>query len=169
MTCSVEENCLNNQNCFDCCFDDNHFSEYGRNLYNPIDRKVKHPILVERKSERKNAKRESDKREKAVKRENQDQEKRKVIKAAAAAEQKVKSTLNSGRIGMDGDLRSDDLTIDVKMQSKSKDWHIKREEYLKVQNDAARGNREYGILAIQNSLGETVYVIPEDLFKEKFL
>lgn len=169
MTCSVGENCFNNGSCFNCCFDDDHFSEYGSNLYNPKDRKIKHPILVERKSERKNAKRESEKREKAIKRENQDQEKRKISKAAAAAEQKVKSTLNSGRVSMDGDLRSDELTIDVKLQTTSKDWHVKREEYLKVQNDAARANRDYGILAITNKLGETVYVIPEELFKVKFI
>lgn len=169
MTCLVNSNCLNNQNCFDCCFDDDKFSEYGRDLYNPIDRKIKHPIKQERKNERKIAKNNQRKSEKATKEQSKDKTRQELLRKAAKAETKVKETLNSGRSNKDGDLKTSDLTIDVKLQTMSQDWRVKHEEFHKVQADAARANKNYGVLAITNKNGETVYVVPEELFKEKFI
>ncbi len=176
MTCSVSHHCLNNQKCFHCCFDEDRFSEYGQNLYNPIGSiRELHPIQRERqdearqekikaKQEQKKGKAELRKQEKIANEKSKDKTKAKIIKNAAKKEAKVIATINSGRIGQNGDARADDITIDVKHQSTSKDWQVNRDEYLKVQNDALRGNRAYGVLAVTNKLDETVYVIPAELF-----
>lgn len=169
MTCSVNSNCLNNQNCFNCAFDEDRFSEYGRDLYNPIDRKIKHPIKQERKDERKIAKNNQRKSEKAIKEQSKSKDRQELLKKATKSEAKVVKTLNSGRSNKDGDMKTSDLTIDAKLQTRSHDWRVDRDEFLKVQSDSARANKRYGVLAITNKNGETVYVIPEELFKEKFI
>lgn len=176
MTCSISNNCLNNTKCFHCCYDDDKFSEFGEKLYNPINMNHKfHPIEQERmeknrqeklkqKQESKSEKQKQRKQEKIEKEKSKDKAKTKVIKEAAKTEARVKATINSGRRNMDGDLRTSDLTIDVKHQSRSQDWTIHREEFIKVQADAQRGNRRHGVLAIVNSLNESVYVISPELF-----
>lgn len=169
MSCEVSSNCLNNNNCFDCCWDGDRYSQYGQNLYNPIDRKIKQPIQASQKKEKKDAKARERKLEAAAKKQSKDKDRQKLLKKASKAEATVIETLNSGRKNMDGDMKSSDLTIDVKLQSTSVDWHIKHDEFMKVQNDAIRGNREYGVLAVVNKNGETIYVVPEGLFKGKFL
>ena len=164
VACQVNSNCLNNHNCFNCAFDENGYSPYGQDLYNPIDKKIKHPIKVALKKEYKDGKAAKRKSEKAVAKQSKDKDRQVLLKKASKAEAKVIKTLNSGRVGMDGDMKSENLTIDAKLQSKSKDWHIKHDEWAKVQADAARANREFGVLAIINKDDETVYVVPEELF-----
>lgn len=93
-------------------------------------------------------------------------EKRKLKKRADKTENIVFKTLNSGRVYKDGDLSTQRLTIDVKMQSKTLSPKIDRGEWLKVQEDAKRALKDYGVLAIVNKIGETFYVIPEEMFKE---
>jgi len=165
MSCHVSENCLNNSRCFNCAFDGNRYSDYGANLYLPIDRSVEHPIIVERKLARKTDK----KREKRVEKQEKDRERASLVKKAAKVEEKVKSSLNSGRVNRDGDLQSEDLVIDVKLQSTRKDPVIKSDEFKKVNTDCLRAGKRHGILCIENKDGERFYVIGEELFKEKFL
>lgn len=165
MSCSVKDNCLNSHSCFDCCYDMDVFSEYGRDIYNPINRKIKHPIEEKRKHERKSEKSAKRKAETASAKLSKDKSRQDLLKKAAKAEEKVKSSLNSGRKSMDGDLHADDVMVDVKLQTTSKDWHVKRDEFLKAGNDAQRANKSYGVLAIMNSLDEVVYVISEEMFK----
>lgn len=169
MTCSVSSNCLNNQNCFNCAFDEDRFSPYGQDLYNPINRKTKHPIKQGMKDERKAEKAEAKKAEKIAKNNSKNKDKVELLKKASKSEDKVYKTLNSGRISMDGDLKTNDLILDVKLQSRSKDWTVKRDEWLKVQSDSLRAGKESGVLVIENKLGETIYVISEELFKSKFI
>lgn len=176
MTCSVSSNCLNNTKCFHCCYDDDKYSEFGEKLYNPLSSvKDIHPVEQERgeifrreklkrKQEQKLEKQKQRKQDKIANEKTKDKTKAKIVKEAAKTEARVKATINSGRSNMDGDLRTRDLTIDVKSQSMSKDWTCHREEFMKVQSDAARGNRKHGILAIVNSLDECVYVISPELF-----
>lgn len=166
MSCKVFENCLNNNNCFNCAFDNDSYSEYGQDLYNPVDKSIKQPIKESRKQAFKENKRLKAKEEKIAKNSAKNKDKQKLLKAANKAEHKVSKTLNSGRLAQDGDMRAEDVTIDVKLCSTTIDWPVKREEMLKVQGDALRGNRKYGVLAMTNKLGETVYVIPEEMFME---
>jgi hypothetical protein len=101
--------------------------------------------------------------------ERKNKEKVSLLKAANKTEERVKSTLNSGRINKDADLKTSELSIDVKMQSTRKDPVISVDEFDKVNNDCLRSNRRYGILCIVNKDGRAFYVIGEELFKEKFL
>jgi hypothetical protein len=166
MACEVFNNCLNNINCFDCAFDGDKYSEFGMDLYNPIDKSIKQPTTESRKQAFKEAKKKSAKADKIAKNSAKNKDKQKLLKEANRTEAKVLKTLNSGRVSKDGDMGSRDLTIDVKLCSTTQDWPVKREEFQKVQGDAARANKNYGVLAMTNKLGETVYVIPEELFKE---
>jgi len=93
-------------------------------------------------------------------------ERQRLKKRADKTENVVFKTLNSGRVNKDGDLSTKRLTIDVKMQSKTLNPVIDRGEWLKVQEDAKRALKDYGVLAIVNKIGETFYVIPEEMFKE---
>lgn len=176
MTCSSSSNCLNNTKCFHCCYDDDKFSEFGEKLYNPLSSvRDMHPIeqarieknrqeKLKQKQEQKLEKQKQRKQDKIANEKTKDKTKTKIIKEAAKTEARVKATINSGRANQDSDLRSRDLTIDVKQQSRSKDWTAHREEFIKVQSDAQRGNRKHGVLAIVNSLDECVYVISPELF-----
>jgi hypothetical protein len=165
MSCSVSSNCLNNSECFYCRFDGDRYGNSGDNLYNPIVRRIKHPILEAKKEEKKQEK----KREKQVEKQAKDRERVALIKKATKVEAKVKSTLNSGRINSDGDLKTDDLVIDVKLQSTRKDPVISVDEFEKVNIDCLRAGKRYGILCIENKEGKRFYVVGENLFKEKFL
>lgn len=165
MSCDVSANCLNNHRCFDCAFDGNRYSDYGANLYLAIDRDIEHPIIIERKLARKANK----KREKQIERQEKDRQRSALVKKAAKVEAKVKSSLNSGRINRDGDLQSEDLVIDVKLQSTRKDPVISVDEFEKVNVDCLRAGKRHGILCIENKDGKRFYVIGEELFKEKFL
>jgi hypothetical protein len=165
MSCNVSENCLNTHRCFNCSFDGDRFSDYGNNLYLPIDRSIEHPIILERKLTRKADK----KKEKQLEKQQKDKERSALVKKAAKVEEKVKASLNSGRVNRDGDLQSEDLVIDVKYQSTRKDPVIKSDEFKKVNTDCLRAGKRYGILCIENKDGERFYVIGEELFKEKFL
>jgi hypothetical protein len=93
-------------------------------------------------------------------------ERQKLKKKADRTENIVFKTLNSGRVNRDGDLSTKRLTIDVKMQSKTLSPKIDRGEWLKVQEDAKRALKDYGVLVLVNKVGETFYVIPEEMFKE---
>ena len=166
MACQVSDNCLNNNDCFNCSFDGDRYSEFGSDLYSPVDRSIKHPIKAARKQDYKDSKKKASKEEKLAKNSAKNKDKQKLLKAANKAENKVSKTLNSGRLAQDGDMRTSEVTIDVKLCSTTIDWPVKREEMLKVQGDALRGNRKYGVLAMTNKLGETVYVIPEEMFME---
>lgn len=165
MGCSVTENCLNNHRCFHCAFDGDKFSNYGDNLYLPIDRSIEHPIITDRKLARKADK----KREKQIEKQEKNRERSALVKKAAKVEEKVKSSLNSGRINRDGDLQSEDLVIDVKLQSTRKDPVISVDEFEKVNADCLRAGKRYGILCIENKDGKRFYVVSEELFKERFL
>ena len=66
---------------------------------------------------------------------------------------------------MDADAGSKHLSVDVKSQSRSVDWLTKHDEWRKVQADAVRANKDYGILVISNKLGENVAVIPMELLQ----
>lgn len=165
MSCNVSENCLNRHRCFNCAFDGDKFSSYGDNLYLPIDRSIDHPIVVERKLARKADK----KRERQIEKQEKNRERASLVKKAAKVEAKVKSSLNSGRAFRDGDLRTEDLVIDVKLQSTRKDPVISVDEFEKVNADCLRAGKKYGILCIENKEGKRFYVIGEEFFKEKFL
>lgn len=165
MSCNVAENCLNNSRCFNCAFDGDRYSSYGTNLYLPIDRGIEHPILIERKLARK----EEKKREKQIEKQQKSKERSALIKKAAKVEEKVKSSLNSGRVNRDGDLQTNDLVIDVKLQTTRKDPVISVDEFDKVNADCLRAGKIHGILCIENKDGRRFYVISEELFKEKFL
>lgn len=165
MTCSVSSNCLNNTRCFYCRFDGDRYGSGGDNLYNPISKSIKHPIIEEDKASRKVEK----KKEKQIEKQTKSRERSALIKKAAKVEEKVKSTLNSGRIHNDGDLKTEDLVIDVKLQSTRKDPVISVDEFEKVNTDCLRAGKRYGILCIENKDGKRFYVVGEELFKEKFL
>jgi hypothetical protein len=165
MSCDVSQNCSNNYRCFECSFDGNKYSSYGINLYAAIDKKIKHPLTIVRKQERKDAK----KAEKLLTKKEKDKKKVSLLKKANKVEEIVKSTLNSGRINKDGDLRVDDLIIDVKLQSTRKDPIIKVDEFIKVNNDCIRANKQYGVLCIENKDGQRFYIISEELFSSKFI
>lgn len=165
MSCNVSENCLNNHRCFNCAFDGDRYSDYGANLYLPIDRSVEHPIIAARKLARKADK----KRGKQLERQEKDKQRSALVRKAAKVEAKVKSSLNSGRINRDGDLQSEDLVIDVKLQSTRKDPVISADEFEKVNVDCLRAGKKHGILCIENKSGQRFYVISEELFKERFL
>lgn len=165
MSCEVSQNCFNNYRCFECCFDGDKYSSYGVNLYAAIDKKIKHPIIAKNKQDKKDAK----KAEKTLARKEKDKERISLLKKADKTEEVVKSTLNSGRINRDGDLKTDDIIIDVKLQSTRKDPVIKTDEFLKVNNDAIRANKQHGVLCIENKDGLRFYVIGEDLFISKFV
>lgn len=165
MSCSVSDNCLNKSLCFNCSFDGDKFSQYGANLYLPIVKNIKHPIILERKENFKREKKEVSRLEKQQK----NRERSALIKKATKIEEKVKSTLNSGRINNDGDLKTEDLVIDVKLQSTRKDPVISVDEFEKVNTDCLRAGKRYGILCIENKDGKRFYVVSEELFKEKFL
>lgn len=165
MSCEISQNCSNNYRCFECSFDGDKYSPYGVNLYAAIDKKIKHPLMLKNKQERKDAKK-ADRLH--IKRE-KDRDKVSLLKKANKVEEVVKSTLNSGRINKDGDLRADDLIIDVKLQSTRKDPVIKVDEFIKVNNDCIRANKQYGVLCIENKDGQRFYVISEELFSNRFL
>lgn len=165
MGCSVASNCINNSKCFYCVFDGDRYSSSGDNLYQPILRDIKHPIAESIKQEKKLAK----KREKQFEKQAKSRERSSLIKKAAKVEEKVKSTLNSGRINSDGDLKTEDLVIDVKLQSTRKDPIISVDEFEKVNTDCLRAGKRHGILCIENKEGKRFYVVSEELFKEKFI
>lgn len=165
MSCEVANNCINYHRCFQCCFDGDKYSPYGVNLYSAIDKKIKHPLMLKNKQERKDAK----KADKLQTKREKDKDKVSLLKKANKVEEVVKSTLNSGRINKDGDLRADDLIIDVKLQSTRKDPIIKVDEFIKVNNDCIRANKQYGVLCIENKDGQRFYVISEELFSNRFL
>lgn len=165
MSCEVAQNCFNNYRCFECCFDGDKYSSYGINLYAAIDKKIKHPIAVKNKQEKKNLK----KSEKVSAKREKDKQKVSLLKKADKVEEVVKSTLNSGRINKDGDLKTDDIVIDVKLQSTRKDPIIKVDEFIKVNNDSVRANKQHGVLCIENKDGIRFYVVSEELFINKFI
>ena len=166
MSCSVSSNCINNGNrCFNCKFDNDGYSEYGDNLYSAIDRGIKHPVIEKRKGEHKASKAAERKEKKA----GRDRDRVSILKMASKTEERVKSTLNSGRINKDGDLKTSDLVIDVKMQSTRKNPVINVDEFDKVNQDCLRSNKQHGVLCIENKEGKRFYVIGEDLFKSKFI
>lgn len=165
MSCEAANNCINYHRCFQCCFDGDKYSHYGVNLYAAIDNKIKHPLMLKNKQERKDAK----KADKLQAKREKDKDKVSLLKKANKVEEVVKSTLNSGRINKDGDLRADDLIIDVKLQSTRKDPIIKVDEFIKVNNDCIRANKQYGVLCIENKDGQRFYVISEELFSNRFL
>ena len=163
--CEVSNNCSRwPDGCWLCKFNQGEYKGQ-KSLYTPVDDKVKHPqALVERaawKESKKNAKRE--------KYANRDQDKVRVLKKAAKTEQRVKDTLNSGRINRDGDLKTSDLVIDVKLQSSRANPIILIEEFDKVQIDARRGNKKHGVLIIENNNGRRFVVMSEALFGEGFV
>lgn len=165
MSCEVSKNCINCHRCFECCFDGNKYSNYGINLYAAIDKKIKHPIMAKNKQDKKDAK----KAERTLNKKEKDKERISLLKKAEKVEENVKSSLNSGRINRDGDLKADDIVIDVKLQSTRKDPVIKVDEFIKVNNDSIRANKQYGVLCIENKDGLRFYVIGEDLFISKFV
>lgn len=165
MSCEVSNNCINHHRCFECCFDGDKYSNYGVNLYAPIDKKIKHPIMAKNKQDRKDAK----KAERTLNKKEKDKDRISLLKKAEKTEESVKSSLNSGRINRDGDLKAEDIVIDVKLQSTRKDPVIKVDEFIKVNNDSIRANKQYGVLCIENKDGLRFYVIGEDLFISKFV
>lgn len=163
MTCEVKENCFGNESdCWRCKFSDGSNVD---NCYRAINKNIKHPQALAAKL----AAKAITKAERHHKKLNKDKAKSKVVRASAKVEDKVKTTLNSGRINRDGDLKTEHLAIDVKMQSSRINPQINAEEFRKIQNDAARSGKEYGVLIIESKIGERFVVIPEDLFKEKFV
>ena len=164
MSCEVQDNCFGfDSQCWRCKFSGDESNV--DNCYVPMDKKIKHPQAVAAKKERK----DNTKAQKQFKKQNKDKYKSKIVKGAAKVEERVKSTLNSGRINRDGDLSTADLAIDVKHQPTRSDAVILADEFKKIQNDAIRAGKEYGVLVIVNKDGDTYYVIPEELFKEKFI
>jgi hypothetical protein len=162
--CAVQNNCRNApDNCWKCKFDRcNLLACPGvwDNEYNPIVKTIKHPQIL--------AEKESLKKASATARKNRNPQKMRIQAGAAKAEAVVKESLNSGRTYSDGDLTSEDLCIDVKKQI-ALSPHIKMSDWDKVQADAVRTKKKYGVLIIKNATDEAFVVMPESLFKEKFL
>lgn len=162
MVCSVKDNCFNNgQECDFCRFapgNENYMAQY----YAPIDKKIVHPVLLKEKESRKH----NQKQERKLAKSEKDKDKTRLLKKAAQTEQRVKNTLNSGRANKDGDLKTADISIDVKLQSTHKHPVINIDEFDKIQNDARRGNNKHGILIIENESGRRFVVMSEQLFGE---
>jgi hypothetical protein len=160
MSCEISENCFRaNVSCWVC-----KYAEPGNvdNFYVPINKSIKHPQAVAAQAERK----ANIKAEKQAKKANKDKDKSRMVKDAAKVENRVKATLNSGRINRDGDLTSARIAIDVKHQPSRENPTIFRSEFTKIQHDAIRAGKDYGALFIVNKLGERFVVIPEEMFKE---
>lgn len=162
MSCEVKDNCMAflANDCFYCKFAG---VSGGQNNYAPLDKTVKHPQAIAEKQKRKDDAK-IEKRTKQI-----DEARSKLVKKANKAEERIRKTLNSGRINRDGDLCTNDLAIDVKLQTKAINPTIKAEEFQKIQDDAERSGKEYGVLIIENSEGKRFVVIPEQMFTEAFV
>lgn len=166
MSCEVSNNCAaNGYDCWNCKFAKGN-GGVGNDSYRPIDRKVKHPQVLAEKQARKDAKTAARKAEKQAEKASKDKEKVKLLKRANKVEEKVKQTLNSGRANRDGDLHTESLAIDTKLQSTVVNPTIRVEEFDKVQTDARRGGKEHGILILENKDGRRFVVMSEQLFSE---
>jgi hypothetical protein len=166
MSCEVSNNCaVFGEDCWNCKFAKGN-GGVGDDSYLPYDRKIKHPQVLAENQARKDAKKAERKAEKRAQKATKDKEKVKLLKRANKVEQKVKQTLNSGRANRDGDLHTESLAIDTKLQSNVTNPTIKVEEFDKVQTDARRGGKEHGILIIENKDGRRFVVMSEQLFSE---
>lgn len=146
--CEVEENCYNYPDeCWIC-----KFKGGTENNYWPQDKKIKHPQVLEAK-----------RKEKFEKLKNINKERSMLVKKAAKTEEAVKKSLNSGRVNKDGDLHAKDIVIDVKLQSTRENPTIDVGEFEKVQGDANRIGKKYGVLEIVNKSGKKFVVIPEEM------
>lgn len=162
MSCEVITNCLQaGSACWHCKFS----GEGVDNCYVPIDKKIKHPqvlaVAAERKQEKKDAKIKA--------RVEKDKEKSAMVRKAAKAEEKVKKTLNSGRVFNDGDLTAEDIGMDLKTQSTRVNPVLDVKEFKKCEADALRAGKRHGVLILENKDGERFYVVSEQLFKERFI
>ena len=161
MTCNLIENCTNTDNCWFCKFTDN-YPRGTVNNYRPINKKIKQPLAEQEKKDAKE-------KEKHLKATAKKSDRSKIVKNAAKVEEKVKASLNSGRVNKDGDIHSEDLVIDIKSQSKVIDPIINMKEFYKVQEDAIRANKKHGVLCLVNREGIMLYVVGHDLFESKFI
>lgn len=163
MSCEVAKNCMvAERECWHCRFNPDGALD---NCYVPLDKSIKHPVLEREKAERKQQAKDAKKQQKV----SVDKGRSKVVRAAAKAEEKVRKTLNSGRVNRDGDLTTEDLGMDVKLQTTRTNPVIDVEEFDKCQNDARRAGKHYGVLIIENKEGRRFYVLGEDLFSSKFI
>lgn len=162
MSCEVEQNCFEwGRSCWHCKF----AGEGADNCYSPIDRSIKHPQTVAARDKRK----ADEKAAKEAHKKNKNKDKVELLKKAARAENRVHKTLNSGRVNQDGDLKTEDLCLDVKLQTTTINPVIHVDEFKKCQGDATRAGKRHGVLIIENSEGDRFYVISEELFMETFI
>ena len=158
--CEVASNCFNNSSgCWMCKYAN---PEEPQQWYSAINKAIKHPQAVKDREELKRQKRAEATRKKVDK----NREKSKIVIESEQAEIRVQKTLNSGRTFRDGDLCTDDLTIDVKMQSRNVNPIIFASEFKKVQTDAIHAGKRHGVLVLENSLGQAYCVMSLELFKE---
>lgn len=174
--CLSEDNCENQFSniCSSCFYNlDNEYDHSMPKFYSPINVRKPHEAdkkLAKLEKQKQNEIRKSERKFAAAKkRADVSAESRKRLAHAESVEKKVFKTINSGRVMNDGDLKTEDLIIDVKSQSKTNSPRIDLDEWKKVQQQARQSGKSYGILALVNNLGEVFYVVPEELFKEKFI
>lgn len=163
MSCEVKENCLAyDSGCWTCKYA---ASTNVDNAYIPIDKSIRHPQAVKAREDAKLAKRMESKNRSSQK----SKERSDIVRKAAKVEDRVKATLNSGRINRDGDMSTKDITIDVKYQSTTINPTISAEEFRKIQNDAKRGGKRHGVLFIVAKDGAEYVVMSKELFSEGFV
>lgn len=162
MSCEVRDNCKNfDEGCWKCRFGEKN-EGIGDNCYSPVDRNIKHPALVAEKEQRKTDRKLARKEAKKEK----DKSTSKMVRKATKAEKRAVLTLNSGRIAQDGDIKTEDLSIDFKLQSTRENPVVDMEELRKIGNDCIRAGKKHGILLIENKSGKKIVVMTEECLKE---
>ena len=138
-------------------------------FWKPVDGREKHPLEVRFREE----KRRQARKAAAERRKGKDKKRSLVVRRAnreeirAGAEGGWKSSLNSGRIFHDGDLRTSVGVLQVVLDHKQQpgaSWTVKRHEMDKVRADARRLNA-IGALVLSNRSGKRVVVLDLDDWK----
>jgi hypothetical protein len=164
MSCQVSDNCWSAvRDCYRCRFSGADFAV--ENCYQPINPTIKHPQLLKEKEERKTAEKKAKQEQKL----NKNKDRSSLVKKANKAEVKAVKTLNSGRVNNDGDIKTDNLVIDYKLQTTKENITVYMDELDKVNNDCLRAGKKYGVLMIENKNGRKVVVMEEELFRQVFL